>query len=808
MKKVLSIVLSLVMVLCLTPAMAFAGTDEAVGTSFSDADSITHSEAVYSLAALNIINGYTDGTYKPAKTVTRAEMCKMIATLYNGGTEPVLSTTTTSYTDTKGHWAAGYIEYCTSLGIVAGVGGGRFSPDATVTAEQAAKMLLIAQGYNADVEGLVGASWAGNTNVLANQNDYYKELADISTGAGLVREHAAQMIYNGLDAKVIKKSNSVNQATGEVITIYEPSEQSVANKYLSLQEKSAVLNAISYNEKDAEYEYSIGTVKDDDDKDVADIYKSSVNYTALFGQNVKVLYKVEKNKTVVYGMYADDSSVLYEGVWGDVDATTLKNKKVKIDGTEYKLDGSDIPTPIAEYTGKAAESSVPAYAAIKVIDIDNDGDIDKITYSPVSVGEITYVGKTQFTIKMNQTTETKNFDDVVAYDNMEKNDLVAVSHDLKTDKTAYTELETLKDVKVTSTKGDTATIDGKAYENAAGLTAGSEYDAVGILNGYVVIAKGDTTKGDVTDYAVVTGTKIVNDYKVTYKAMLLMSDGTETEVTTDKDYQSLNGQMVTYEVSDEKYELTAAATTAKDTGFDVAAASGTFVKKTTDNPAKITIDDKNYGINDNAVIFVKSEKDDETVYSVIKGSDLAAKTTAEIKNVYAEENDSTGYTNVVLAYIESAATETTTYAYVTDDPIKNVADGKTSYTLTLSTGEFVTIDGLADAADLKKGDVISYTLNDDKKVKKVTTISEKSAVTAYDGTNITLEGLNAMKFTDDATIIYIDSDAKTVAEGGTIALADKNSDGNYVKNVIYAKGTGDDANKIDLLVVDVNNEMQ
>ena len=257
-----------------------------------------------------------------------------------------------------------------------------------------------------------------------------------------------------------------------------------------------------------------------------------------------------------------------------------------------------------------------------------------------------------------------------------------------------------------------------------------------------------------------------------------------------------------------KYELTAAATTAKDTGFDVAAASGRFVKKTTDNPAKITIDDKNYGINDNAVIFVKSEKDGETVYSVIKGSDLAAKTTAEIKNVYAEENDSTGYTNVVLAYIESAATETTTYAYVTDDPIKNVADGKTSYTLTLSTGEFVTIDGLADAADLKKGDVISYTLNDDKKVKKVTTISEKSAVTAYDGTNITLEGLNAMKFTDDATIIYIDSDAKTVAEGGTIALADKNSDGNYVKNVIYAKGTGDDANKIDLLVVDVNNEMQ
>ena len=117
MKKVLSIVLSIVMVLCMMPAMAFAGTAD-----FTDAAAINHDAAVDTLVALGVFEGYPDGSFQPAKVVTRAEMAKTIATILNGGEAPVLSASTTSYTDTKGHWAAPYIEYCTSLGIVEGVG--------------------------------------------------------------------------------------------------------------------------------------------------------------------------------------------------------------------------------------------------------------------------------------------------------------------------------------------------------------------------------------------------------------------------------------------------------------------------------------------------------------------------------------------------------------------------------------------------------------------------------------------------------------------------------------------------------------
>ena len=68
MKKVLSIVLSLVMVLCLTPAMAFADSNGAV---YSDISGEKCEGAVNVLDALGVIDGYEDGTYRPDQVVTR-----------------------------------------------------------------------------------------------------------------------------------------------------------------------------------------------------------------------------------------------------------------------------------------------------------------------------------------------------------------------------------------------------------------------------------------------------------------------------------------------------------------------------------------------------------------------------------------------------------------------------------------------------------------------------------------------------------------------------------------------------------------
>ena len=115
----------------------------------------------------------------------------------------------------EGPLAESYINYCYSLGIIAGRGNGKFDPAATVTGNEAAKMLLGVLGYNAEKSGLVGNDWAINTNVLANQNGLYKNLANLNANTLLTRDNAAQMIYNALDANMVELNAAGNYTTSQ-----------------------------------------------------------------------------------------------------------------------------------------------------------------------------------------------------------------------------------------------------------------------------------------------------------------------------------------------------------------------------------------------------------------------------------------------------------------------------------------------------------------------------------------------------------------------------------------------------------------
>ena len=73
MRKVLSLVLVLALVLG-SFSMAFATTPTDVVGAPSE-------EAVNVLMGLGVVDGYADGTFKPAGIVTRAEMAKLICSM-------------------------------------------------------------------------------------------------------------------------------------------------------------------------------------------------------------------------------------------------------------------------------------------------------------------------------------------------------------------------------------------------------------------------------------------------------------------------------------------------------------------------------------------------------------------------------------------------------------------------------------------------------------------------------------------------------------------------------------------------------
>jgi len=64
----------------------------------------------------------------------------------------------TTLTDVNGHWSAPYVNYCAALGLIAGYTDGTFRPDNNVTGAEMAKMLLNVLGYSTEKQGY-GKNW-------------------------------------------------------------------------------------------------------------------------------------------------------------------------------------------------------------------------------------------------------------------------------------------------------------------------------------------------------------------------------------------------------------------------------------------------------------------------------------------------------------------------------------------------------------------------------------------------------------------------------------------------------------------------
>ncbi|NLB81924.1 MAG: S-layer homology domain-containing protein [Clostridiaceae bacterium] len=125
LRKALAVVIALTMVMS---TVAFAAV-------FSDvADDASYAEAIELGAAINLFTGYEDGTFKPEGDITRAEFAAIIVRMLGQEAQADGATGTTDFADVPStHWAAGYINIVSNLGIVNGYGDGNFGPEDNVT---------------------------------------------------------------------------------------------------------------------------------------------------------------------------------------------------------------------------------------------------------------------------------------------------------------------------------------------------------------------------------------------------------------------------------------------------------------------------------------------------------------------------------------------------------------------------------------------------------------------------------------------------------------------------------------------------
>ncbi len=107
---------------------------------FSDTEGHWARAAIQSLAMMGIVNG-SDGKVRPNDPISRAEFVK---TLLSATDTPIDSQASMPFVDVpKGHWAYQIIATAAAKGIVNGIDGTHFAPDALVTREQLAKLLTV-----------------------------------------------------------------------------------------------------------------------------------------------------------------------------------------------------------------------------------------------------------------------------------------------------------------------------------------------------------------------------------------------------------------------------------------------------------------------------------------------------------------------------------------------------------------------------------------------------------------------------------------------------------------------------------------
>ena len=164
---------------------------------FPDHNQIQYTQAVYMLAANDIIYGMDDGLFHPDSSLTRAQACAIISrALFPNGVEIVPENFTTFSDVPETSWAWGVITICLTYGLVNGMGDGTFHPDETLTGTQLAKIVLCAIGYDAKESGLEGRDWADNVQNLFAEENLAEGLQDFDLSRAVSREEACQIVYN------------------------------------------------------------------------------------------------------------------------------------------------------------------------------------------------------------------------------------------------------------------------------------------------------------------------------------------------------------------------------------------------------------------------------------------------------------------------------------------------------------------------------------------------------------------------------------------------------------------------------------
>lgn len=173
----------------------------AMAVTLSDISGHQYQNAIQGLVDLEVISGYSDGTYKPDNAINRAEFLKIVleAAVDDIGTQ------SDCFPDVKDDWYAKYVCYAKSKDMVRGYPDGLFRPAQNVNYVEALKMLYMANG-DAGESDPAGNEWYSVYVEDAMKNDIF--ITGIALNKLMNRGEIAQLTWNYREHKGINEGDA------------------------------------------------------------------------------------------------------------------------------------------------------------------------------------------------------------------------------------------------------------------------------------------------------------------------------------------------------------------------------------------------------------------------------------------------------------------------------------------------------------------------------------------------------------------------------------------------------------------------
>ena len=536
MKKFLSLVLALVMTMSLVTVSAGA-------KDFTDNSKINYKEAVDVMSAVKVIDGYSEGDFRPSNTLTRGAAAKIICNLILGPTTAsALVADAAPYSDvpTTNNFA-GYIAYCAKEGIISGYADGTFRPANTLSGYAFMKMLLGALGYDAETEYYTGPNWSINVAKRALNVGLEDGLEGSFNGTKAVtREEACLYAFNTLKATMVEYENN-NSVTVNGITFTNKStakEVTTGNKS-GLPASIADTDTLQFAEK--YFPDLKGTTESDDYGRPATTWKVKSKEVGTYANTPDLTYTDEVKGKAIYadlgkGKIAHGDITLY--VNGLDKTTDLDSTFELTKDCSKKVGGKGTLTEVYFQEAKNANEDdsviiveIETYLAQATSDYDKDDEELSIEFKASGAPSV------DTTLSLDDLSNLADFEDedyvlvTIAAEDEKKADTQYVESIVKAEKVTATVTSYTVDDSVTA--GGTKYGYNATFEPDNKYNIKDEYDLYLDTYGNVIYTDGVSADDDVVYIS-----QAVKDGKLTSSKVIaaaLFLDGSYKEITLNKD---------------------------------------------------------------------------------------------------------------------------------------------------------------------------------------------------------------------------------------------------------------------------------